>query len=173
MASLMPFDPIREMVSLRDAVNHLFAESFVRPGFSLLSGSTLSWMKLDVYERANGYEMKALTPGLTAEDIEVTATGNTLSIKGRFPKLLSDEEAKQVIWHVHEIGSGEFVRSVTLPKPFVADQITAEVEQGVLTIWVPLAQEALPKQIPVQAVKAQPQLAHGQTVEAREPALSR
>lgn len=173
MTSLMPFEPIQEMVSLRDAFNRLFEESFVRPGFSLFGGSTMPWMKLDVYERANGYEIKALTPGLKAEDIELTATGNTLSIKGRFPKLLSDEEAKQVIWHVHEIGSGEFVRSVTLPKPFVADQINAQVEQGVLTIWVPLAQEALPKQIPVQTVNYQPQLTQGQTINSREPALAR
>lgn len=171
--TLLPFEPLHEMVSLRDAFNRLFEESFVSPSFSLLNGSTLPNVKLDVYEREQGYEVKVLAPGLKAEDIEMTVNGRTLTIKGHFPKLLSDEEAKQVIWHVHEIGSGEFVRSITLPKPFNADQINASYNNGIVTIWIPFAQEVLPKRITIQNVQAQPQLTQGQTVDAREPALAR
>jgi HSP20 family protein len=161
------------MVSLRDAFNRLFEESFVRPGFSLLTGSAPSNVKLDVYEREHGYEVKVLAPGLKTEDIELTVNGRTLTIKGHYPQLLSDEEAKQVVWHLREIGSGEFVRSITLPKPFNADQINASYNNGIVTIWMPFAQEVLPRRIAIQSGQAQPQLAPGQTVEAREPALAR
>ncbi len=170
--TLLPFDPMQEFMSLRDAVNRLFEESVVRPSFSLFPGTAQPNVKLDVYEREQGYEIKALVPGLKPEDIELTVNGRTLTLKGHAPKLLSDEEARKVVWHVREIGTGEFVRSITLPKPFIADQIHASYNDGILTIWAPFAPEVLPRRITIQSDQ-QHQLTPGQMVDSREPALAR
>ncbi len=171
MSTWFPFDPVQEMVSLRDAINRLFGESFVRPGFSLTGSSIMP--RLDVYEREQGYEIKMLLPGVKPEDVELTVHDRTLTINGSAPRLLSDEEARQVTWHLREIGTGQFARAITLPKPFQADQIKATYADGVLTIWMPFAQEALPKRIPIQSGQAQSQLTQGQMVEAGQPVLIR
>jgi HSP20 family protein len=168
MRDLMLFDPFDDIMSLHHAINRFFEESFAHPGFWFFNGTTAPAMKVDIYERDDGYEIRALVPGLKPEDIELTTDERTLTIKGRVPRWLSDDEAKRVRWHIREIGSGEFVRSITLPRSFQADKISASMEDGVMHIWVPLTPEALRRRIPIQAGKAT-RLLPGQTVEADQP----
>src|SRR5579883_385380 len=170
--SWFTIDPFQEMVNLRDAVSRLFEESFVHPGFSLFGARTASTIPFDVTEREQGYELRALVPGLKPDQLELSVKGTTLTIKGQLPTYMADEESKQVVWHLHEIPSGEFSRSITLPKPFNADQIQADYQDGILSIWVPFDEALLPRRIPIQTGQSQPQLASGQTVEAREPVLA-
>jgi len=146
MANITRFDPFREMLSLREAVNQLFEQSFVQPT-SLLRSSLMS-VPMDVYETEQGYQIKALLPGVNADDIELTARQNTLTLKGQFPATVESE--KSVNWLIHEIGSVAFERSITFDKPIDADHITTEYSQGVLSIFVPISEAGRPKRISVK-----------------------
>jgi HSP20 family protein len=146
MANIIRFDPFREMLSLREAVNQLFEQSFVQPT-SLLRSSMMS-VPMDVYETEQGYQIKALLPGVNADDIELTVRQNTLTLKGQFPATVESE--KSVNWLIHEIGSVAFERSITFDKPIDADHITTEYSQGVLSIFVPISEANRPKRISVK-----------------------
>ena len=84
------WDPFTEAVSLRDAVNTLFQDSFVRPrGFSGAAGSGVGTFPIDVRETENDYVIHASLPGIKPDDVQITVHGDTLTIRAE----LKDEEA--------------------------------------------------------------------------------
>jgi HSP20 family protein len=139
------WDPFREAISLRDAMNTLFQESFVRPGGPLSGTGALS-LPLDVSETENEFVIKASLPGVKPEDVQITVHGDTLTIRA---ETKSDEEKSGEHWHLRERRFGTFQRSVALGTPVSADKATAHHEHGVLTLTLPKAEEAKPKQIKV------------------------
>lgn len=144
MTTLMRYDPFREALRLRDAVDRLFEQSFVRPFW----GGTLTMsIPLDVYETDQGYQVQVLLPGVKPEDVELTVQQNTLTVKGQFQPFV--EEGKQVNWLVQEIGTGSFERTITFPKAIDADKIETSYEHGVLSIWVPVSETMRPKKISI------------------------
>src|SRR5207248_5003574 len=76
------YDPFREALSLRRAMDQLFEQSFVRP--NLMPGAAPQLVPMDVCETDNGYEVDVALPGVRPEDIELTVDQNTLTIRGRF-----------------------------------------------------------------------------------------
>lgn len=76
------YDPFREALSLRRAMDQLFEQSFVNPG--MMPGSSTMHAPMDVCETDNGYEVDVALPGVRPEDIELTVDQNTLTIRGRF-----------------------------------------------------------------------------------------
>lgn len=150
------WDPFREMMTLRDAMNRLFEESFVRP--SVLAGVTrgLGTM-LDLYETENEYHVEMPLPGVRPEDVEITAEQNTLTIRGEIKPPPEEEERKRT-YLLRECRYGTFQRTITLPMPINADQIEATFEHGVLKMTIPKAPEARPRRIPVTAGRAAGQL---------------
>ncbi|WP_069801937.1 Hsp20/alpha crystallin family protein [Thermogemmatispora onikobensis] len=152
MTTMVRFDPWREMMSLREAMDRLFEQTVVRPFFGTPFSPT---MPLNVYETDQGYQVQALLPGVKPEDIDLTVQEHTLTIKARYPALV--DEGKQVNWLLHEIGSGEYVRSITFAKPIVADQIETHYEHGLLTITVPVSEASRPKRIAITAGQPEPQ----------------
>jgi HSP20 family protein len=147
MTTLVRFDPWREMLSLRDAMNQLFEQSFVRPTW--FGGATNVYVPVNVYQTEYGYQVQVLLPGIKPEDINLTVQEQTLTLKGHYPALV--EEGKQVNWLIHEIGSGEFERTITFDKPLDIDHINTSYEYGVLTISVPVAESSLPRKISITA----------------------
>ena len=139
------FDPFREAVSLSDAMNSLFRESFVRPGNGALTGAALA-LPLDVRESENEFVIKASLPGVKPEEVQITVHGDVLSIRG---ETKAEEEKKGETWHVKERRYGTFQRSVSLTTPIDADKAQAQFEHGVLTLTLPKAEAAKPKQIKV------------------------
>jgi HSP20 family protein len=138
------WDPFREAVSLREAMNALLQESFVRPGgFPSPNGLGLP---LDVCETENEFVVKASVPGVKPEDVQITVRGDTLTIRG---ERKAEEERKGGHWHLREHSHGLFQRSVTLSTPFDADQVQAHYEHGVLTLTLPKAEAAKPRQIKI------------------------
>jgi HSP20 family protein len=146
MTTLMRFDPFREVLSLRDAMNQLFEDSFVQPGW-FTSGPSAIAAPMDVYETEQGYQVHVLLPGVKADDIDLTVQQNTLTIKGQYTSSL--EEGKKVNWLLQEIGSGSFQRTITLPKAVDADHIETSYEDGILTIALPFSEVSRPKQISI------------------------
>src|SRR5258708_11333985 len=146
MTTLMRYDPFREALRLRDAMEELFAQSFVRPNWGI-GGTAAMGISMDVFETEHGYQVKVLLPGVNPEDIELSVQQNTLTIKGQFQSAVKPE--RQVNWLVQEIGAGTFERSITFPKPIDVDKIDTSYEQGVLSISVPLSEASRPKKISI------------------------
>ncbi|HWE40804.1 MAG TPA: Hsp20/alpha crystallin family protein [Isosphaeraceae bacterium] len=140
------WDPFREMVSLRDAVNSLLQESFVRPGVPGTPEAPAVRLPLDISENENEFVVKASLPGVRPEDVQITVHGDTVTIRGESKV---DEEKKGQTWHVRERRFGAFQRSFSLAAPIDSDKAQAQYDHGVLTLTLPKAEQAKPKQIKV------------------------
>lgn len=153
------WDPFREVVSLRDAMNALLQESFVRPT-GLLSQDGSAVLPLDVSESDNEFVIKASVPGIKPEDVQITVQGDTLTIRGESK---SEDEKQGERWHLRERRYGAFQRSLTLGTPVEADKAQAHHEHGVLTLTLPKAEAARPRQIRVGGnARDQAQIGQGQ-----------
>ena len=81
--TLQRWEPFREMESLRDAIDRLFRESFVRPSAMLLpAGQVQGAFSLDLADTPENFVVRASLPGIKPEDVQVTVQGNTLTIQG-------------------------------------------------------------------------------------------
>lgn len=138
--NLERWDPFRDVVSLRDAVNSLLQESFVRP--TGVPGAVA--LPLDVVENDQDFVVKASLPGVKPEEVQITVHGDLLSIRGESK---AEEEKKGDTWHMRERRYGGFQRSVGLGAPVSTEKAKAVFENGVLTLTLPKAEEAKPKQI--------------------------
>ena len=144
---LVRWDPLREMVTLREAMDRLLAESFVRPdsAFPLLGAEGPA---VDMYQGKDEIVVKAAIPGVKPEDIEIQVTGDILSIKG---ELKEEEKIEEGNYLRKERHFGQFLREFTLPTQVSADKAKAEFEHGVLTLRLPKAEAVKPKSITVKA----------------------
>jgi HSP20 family protein len=140
--------PLRDFVSLRNAMDQLFEESFVRPDrlFSLVAGSTRT-MPMEVYETDDAYVVKALVPGVQKDNLSIQYQDGALTLQATAQ---SDSGAHDDwTWHIREIPYGSFTRTVSLPKGVDVDRASAAFVDGVLTLTLPKAAEAKPRQITI------------------------
>jgi len=145
--SIERWDPFRETISLRDAMNSLLQESFVRPaGVGAPARAASFALPLDVSETENEFIVKASLPGARPEDVQITVHGDTLTIRGESK---AEEEKKGAQWHIRERRFGAFQRSLSLPTPVNPDQAQAHYEHGVLTLTLPKSEAAKPRQIKI------------------------
>ncbi|HET7375558.1 MAG TPA: Hsp20/alpha crystallin family protein [Anaerolineae bacterium] len=142
------WEPFNEMVSLRDAVNQLFQDSFIRPGSGLMPFD-MTQPAVDVIENKNEIIVKASLPGIKPDDIDITLTGDQLTLKGETKSEQKIEEGNYVR---QERRFGAFQRTVTLPTSVVSDKAKAEFENGVLTLTLPKSEDVKPKSIKVKAI---------------------
>jgi HSP20 family protein len=146
MSNLTRWEPVREMMTLREAMDRLFDDAFTRP-LSLRDGGW-STPAVDMYQTDNDVVIKAALPGFNADDVQINVTGDLLSIRG---ELKHEEEQNEKSWHIREQRWGSFERSVSLPTAVVPDKAQADFANGILTITLPKAEEVKPKTITVKA----------------------
>jgi len=139
------WDPFQEIFSLRRAVDRILDEAFSRP--SLFFAGTVDWPAVDIYETKDEVVVKAAVPGIRPEDIEVTVSGNTVTLRG---EVREEQEAREGSWIRQERRLGAFTRSFVLPVEVVADRATAEYEHGVLTLRLPKAEAVKARTIKVK-----------------------
>lgn len=139
------WDPFRDVLSLRDAVDRLFQQSFVRTG-DLLSGGG-SPVPVEVAEREDAFVVRAALPGVRPDDLRVTIQGDSLTLSGDFAS--KEEQRPNERWLVREMRSGSFQRTVRLPSPVDSQHAEAHCENGVVTLVLPKAAEARPRRIPI------------------------
>jgi HSP20 family protein len=145
MSNLTRWEPMREMMSLREAMDRLFDDAFTRP----ISVSGVSGMPaIDMYQTNDDVVVKATLPGLKTEDVDITVTGETLTLRGEFKQ---ENEQKESNYHIREQRYGTFERSILLPTDVKADKASANFENGILTITMPIAEEVKPKSIMIKA----------------------
>jgi HSP20 family protein len=145
MSNLTRWEPMREMMTLREAMDRLFDDAFTRPlGISGVSAMPA----IDMYQTNDEVVVKATMPGLKAEDVHITVTGETLTLRGEYKQ---ENEQKEATYHIREHRSGSFERSLLLPTDVKADKAKADFENGILTITMPIAEEVKPKSITIKA----------------------
>jgi HSP20 family protein len=139
---------LRDFVSLRDAVDRLFEESFVSPERLLsAAGTGTRPMGLEVYETPDEVVVRALTPGVSPEDLDLQYHEGVLTLRARSQ---APESHDDWTWHLREIPYGEMVRSITLPRQIDAEHAQASFADGVLTLRMPKTEQAKPRTIPIQ-----------------------
>ncbi|GAP14613.1 heat shock protein Hsp20 [Longilinea arvoryzae] len=144
MSNIVRWDPFREMMSLRQMMNRVFDESFDRQ-----LGRTEDWSipSIDMYQTEKDVIVKAVMPGMKPEDIQISVTGDVLTLRGEVKK---EQEIKEANYHLQERHFGSFSRSIPLPVSVVTDQAHAEFENGILTLTLPKSEVDRPKTITVK-----------------------
>jgi HSP20 family protein len=136
--------PLGELVSLRQAMDRLFEDSFVRSrpfGFAAdMSGA----VPLDITSTADALVVDAALPGIRPEDVEITVEDGTLTIRAESQEERRDTEGETL---VSEIRRGSVTRAVALPSGLEADKASATFENGVLHLSIPKAETTKPRQI--------------------------
>jgi HSP20 family protein len=149
--ALVRWNPIREATSLREAMDRLFEESLIRQstGDWDETGDRQAWrLPMDVYSTPQEIVIQAAAPGIKPEEVEITIEGDTLTIRGELPRRLEN-----VTYLFQELATGKFVRVLSLNVPVDADKAEARFENGLLTLVIPKAEEARPRQITVKTGK--------------------
>ena len=142
-------DPSREFAQLQHRLNRVFGDAYLWPSASdeglMTSGA---WVPaVDIYQTGDHeLVLKAELPDMTREDIDITVEKGTLTIKGE-KKFAAD--VKEEHFHRIERRYGSFSRSFALPETVDAGKVSAEYKNGVLTVRLPLREEAKPRQIKV------------------------
>lgn len=176
--TLVRWRPMEEMFALRDAVDRLFSQTLTGQGWGTTATSTPTQLAINMWEDDQAVHIVGEVPGMTADEIDISVTGNQLTIRGEWPSEpgmeMSQMQSQQaasgatqasqgqmrsqrstmesdVIWYWHELYHGPFQRTVTLPSAVQVDKIDAEVNKGRLHITVPKAEEAKPKTIKVKS----------------------
>ena len=148
---LRRWEPFGGAVNMRDAMGSLFPGRVRNPFWARPDQGSEGTLRLDAYHTPEALVIKATVPGVKAEEVEVTVTGNTLTIRG---EARDEREVKEESYLVRERRYGAFHRSVTLPRGLKTGDIEATHEDGVLTLTIPRAEEAKPRAITVQVKKA-------------------
>ena len=148
--TLVRWDPFREFTQIQDRLNRVFTDAYGRGSLSADEGlmTTGTWVPpVDIYQNGDHeLVLKAELPDMTREDIDITVDNGTLTIRGE-KKLSSDVTEEQ--FHRIERRYGRFSRSFSLPQTVDPGKVSAEYKQGVLTVRLPLREEAKPRSIKV------------------------
>jgi HSP20 family protein len=145
--SMTRFDPFRDLAVLQERMNRLFNDSLQGRGQDDAMLNRGSWTPaVDIFETDGALVLKAELPDLKREDIDVNVENNMLTLRGerRF-----DGEVKQEQFHRIERAYGAFVRQFALPPTVDSTKIAAEYKNGVLTITLPLRDEAKPRSVKI------------------------
>jgi HSP20 family protein len=153
--NIIKYDPFREMRSLQDEVNRLFASSFSRGNGGESDLMRGAWSpQVDIFENQNEIVLEAELPGMKPEDVDISIENNVLTIHGERKFEKKDENDN---FHRVERSYGTFTRSFTLPPTVQSENANAEFENGVLRLTLAKREEAKPRRIEIKATGAKTQ----------------
>jgi len=136
--------PFEELENIRRQMD-LLTEGLTR---SILRETTAGVFPLmNITEDKNNYYIRAELPGLKADDIDISVTGDSLSISGERNLPVEEEKAQ---YHRREMEQGKFSRIVNLPSQVATGKAEASCSDGILTVVLPKAEASKPKQITVK-----------------------
>jgi HSP20 family protein len=146
--TLMQWNPGRDFAQLQERINRMFNDVYGRSGDEGLMNQG-NWIPpVDIYQTSNHeIVLKAELPDMKRDDVQVTVDQNTLTITGE-KKLTHD--VKEDKFQRMERCYGSFTRSFALPPNVDPSKLMAEYKNGVLTVRIPLREEAKPRQIEVR-----------------------
>ncbi len=147
MANLVRWDPFAELESMRRTMDRFFGENFGRPGPGDGGEGSYGYVPVDMYETEDRVVVTASLPGVKPEDVDVSVTGESVTIKGEIKPEEHEEKGRN--WYRREHRWGSFVRQLTLPTQVETERASANFENGVLTLEFPRAEAVKPKTIKV------------------------
>jgi len=145
MANLIRWDPVREVMGMRELMDRAFDDFFSR---GAISNEGYGVVNIDMIQTDDDIIIKASVPGVKPDNLSISVTGDTLTIRG---EVKEDQEIKEGNYHIRELRMGSFARSVLLPGPVITEKAKAEFENGILRLTLPKAEEIKPKTITVKA----------------------
>ena len=145
--NLTRYNPFSEMVSLREAMDRLFEDSFISPrNVGQWSGRGVA---ANLFETPEGFILQVPMPGVNAEEVEITAQQDTLTLK--WQTRLNVPQNATVHWN--GFPTGQFQQSFTLPAPINAERAEADYTNGILTLNLPKAEHVKARTVKVTAKK--------------------
>ncbi len=149
--SIVKWSPLKELEDMRKDMDRLFEEFF-----SPITRRRRGWLKpemgiivpnIEMYDRKNELVVKAELPGVAKEDIDLTITKDSLTLKGEVKR---EEEIKEEDYYACERSYGSFTRTIALPAEVDSEKAKASFKSGVLEIVLPKKEEAKPKEIKIE-----------------------
>ena len=137
---LVKYNPTRDMVTFSNVFDRFF------DNFGYYESDVVWKPIVDLAENEDGYEVYAELPGLKKDEINISLKENVLTLTG---EKKHEDESKKKNYHRIERRYGKFERSFHIPKNIKSEEIKAKFKNGVLTISIPKAEEAKPKEISV------------------------
>ena len=145
--NLIRWEPFTDMVNLRQAMDNLFEDRFFQHYHPAYIFSDSATPTIDMYETDSEIVVKAALPGVEPEETNIDITGNILTIKG---DTKVEQEIKEENYIHREYRHGSFNRSLALPSGLSTEKAEANMENGILTLSIPKAEEVKPKVIKVK-----------------------
>ncbi|MEP0763010.1 MAG: Hsp20/alpha crystallin family protein [Chloroflexota bacterium] len=145
MVRVTRWDPLRDMITMRQAVDRMLDEAFARGTETRGTGAWL--LPMDAYITDEAIVIRADVPGIKPEEIEITLEGDTLAIRGEIRR----EEDSQRKYVLLERPTGKFERTLNINAPIDHEGVEASFKDGVLTLTLPKAEAVKPRQITVKS----------------------
>lgn len=130
--------------SLQNEMNQLF-ENFLGRGY--LTPVRSVFPPVNIYEDGQNLYLTAELPGMEAKHIEIHAEADSIQLKG---ERKIESEGEKVCYHRRERESGSFNKKITLQTRIATDKVTAVVNDGILKITLPKAEEAKPRKVEIK-----------------------
>jgi HSP20 family protein len=144
MANLTRYNPFNEVISLRDAMDRLFEDSFIPRAFN---AAGFRGVNANLYETPEGFILQVPMPGVSPEAVEITAQQDTITLKWE-TKANAPENAT-VHWNGFQ--SGQYQQSFTLPAAINSERAEASYADGILTLSLPKAEHVKARTVKVVA----------------------
>ena len=145
--AIVRWDPLREIADVQNRMARLFDDFYGRRGEDDVMRRGTWVPPVDIFEKDHVVTLKAELPDMQRDDIDIRVENNTLTISG---EKKMDKEVREDDFHRIERSYGQFSRSFSLPATIDTGKVTADYRDGILTVKLPLREEAKPKQIQVQ-----------------------
>jgi HSP20 family protein len=146
--------PAGDVLTLRQAMDRLFEDSFFRTPFVSMFDRELS-LPLDIRSTPDALVVEAALPGVKPDDVEITVESGTLTISGSYRSESSQGDADSGDYLVRELRRGSFSRAVALPQGLEPDRAEATFQDGLLRLRIPRAEETRPRQIRISPMGAE------------------
>jgi HSP20 family protein len=148
MQNLTRWNPIRDIFTLREAMDQLANENYARN--QDYHGQDVAWqLPVDASGNEDAIIITADVPGLKPEDLQVTMESNTLTIRGELKN-----RTEGCDYFLRERATSHFERILTINTPIDASRVEAELENGVLMLTLPKAEANKPKQIAIKTINS-------------------
>lgn len=152
MSTLIRWNPIREISAMERMLDAMMDNrSRLLRGAS--NDTATGHLALDIVENEGAYTVTTALPGVNADDIKVNLHEDVLTISAEIPQRTTEQKDGERVL-LRERTWGKFSRSVRLPNAVNGESVEATFDNGVLTLTLPKAENALPRSIPVKALKA-------------------
>lgn len=144
--ALIKWEPSESLASLRRDMDRLLEDFFGDGPFRSERGGAFA-PNVEVSDTKDAVVVKAQVPGVTKDNLHISVTDDTLTLKG---EMKEEEEKEEKDYHRREFRYGSFTRTVPLPMAVQSDKAAAKLKDGVLEVTIPKSEKTKVKEIPVQ-----------------------